>query len=98
MCLEKTGECCAAVKAAWLAGYRTGSYTGGPAKWQVWRWGRPLKLTFLGLRITPVKKSRGDLCKDPLVLKKWKKRCAGVWSLARQSSKAKQRCDASDKE
>jgi len=31
-----------------LAGKRAGSYTGGPAKWQFRRWGRPLALTFLG--------------------------------------------------
>jgi hypothetical protein len=33
---------------AQLAGYEAGSYTGGPANWQVWRWGRPLSFTFLG--------------------------------------------------
>jgi hypothetical protein len=39
------------MKVARLARCGTGSYTGGPAKWQVWRWGSPLSLTFLGLRI-----------------------------------------------
>src|SRR5205085_10132426 len=46
---DGNGDCCE--KAARLAGRKAGSYTDGPAKRQVWRWGRPLELTFLGLQI-----------------------------------------------